>query len=104
MRLRDVVFAVFGAMLASSQAVAGTYSSSQFSKVIVAEVVPNHDEFQLYFTVRSGTFWGDEMDGVAPSDGVYYQYLGTVEISIGDSEKYSMQEKVYSFLSGPAFA
>ncbi len=87
MRLRDAVFAVFGAMLASSQAVAGTYSSSHFSNVVAAEVVPNQGDFQLYFTIRAGTFWGDQMDGMAPSDGVYYQYLGTVEISIGDASK-----------------
>src|SRR5438067_2264383 len=87
MRLRDAVFAVFGAMLASSQAVAGTYSSSHFSNVVAAEVVPNQGDFQLYFTIRAGTFWGEEMDGVAPSNGVYYQYLGTVEMSRGDASK-----------------
>jgi mannose-6-phosphate isomerase-like protein (cupin superfamily) len=87
MRLRDGIFALFGAMLASSQAVAGTYSSSQFSKVISTEIVPNHNDLQLYFSVRSGTFWNAETDGVAPGDGVYYQYFGTVEISVGDARR-----------------
>jgi mannose-6-phosphate isomerase-like protein (cupin superfamily) len=87
MRLRDTAFAVIGVMLAASQAIAGTYSSSQFAKVVAAAVVLNLDEYQLYFTVRAGTFWGNEMDGTAPSDGVYYQYTGTVEMLIGDARK-----------------
>src|ERR1051325_11977151 len=87
MRLRHTVFAVFGAMLASSQAVAGTYSSSQCSKAIADEVVPNRDDLQLYFSVRAGTVLGSEIDEVAPSDGVYYQYFGTVEVLVGDAER-----------------
>jgi mannose-6-phosphate isomerase-like protein (cupin superfamily) len=87
MRLRDATFALFGAMLASSQAVAGTYSSSPFSKIIAAEIVPNHDDFQLYFSVRAGTFWNTEIDEVATADGVYYQYFGTAEILIEDTRK-----------------
>jgi mannose-6-phosphate isomerase-like protein (cupin superfamily) len=87
MRLRDATFALFGAMLASSQAVAGTYSSSQFSKIIAAETIPNHDDFQLYFSVIAGTFWSTEVDEVAKADGIYYQYFGTVEILVGDARK-----------------
>jgi mannose-6-phosphate isomerase-like protein (cupin superfamily) len=87
MRLRDATFALFGALLASSQAVAGTYSSSQFSKIIASEIVPNHEEFQLYLSVRAGTFWNTEIDEVATADGVYYQYFGTVEILIEDARK-----------------
>jgi hypothetical protein len=74
-------------MLASSQAIAGTYSSSQFSKIIAADTVPNHDDLQLYFSVRAGTFWSTEIDEVATADGVYYQYFGTVEILVGDAKK-----------------
>jgi len=95
MRLRDAIFAVFGAMLASSQAVAGTYSASPFSNVIAADIVPNQDDLQLIFSVRAGTFWGDEMDAVAPSDGVYYQYLGTVEILVGDAKKNTLCRRGY---------
>jgi mannose-6-phosphate isomerase-like protein (cupin superfamily) len=87
MRLRDATFALFGAMLASSQAIAGTYSSSQFSKIIAADIVPNHDDLQLYFSVRAGTFWSTEIDEVATADGVYYQYFGTAEILVGDARK-----------------
>src|ERR1051326_7211219 len=86
MRLRHAVIAL-AAMLASSEAVAETYSSSTFSKVIANEVVPSRDDFQLYFSVRAGTFWGSEIDEVAPSDGVYYQYFGTVEILVGDAQR-----------------
>lgn len=87
MRPRDAIFALFGVILASSQAIAGTYSSSQFSKIIAAANVPNHDDFQLYFSVRAGTFWNTEINEVVTADGVYYQYLGTAEILVGDTRK-----------------
>jgi hypothetical protein len=53
MRQWRAVLAAFVATLASSQAIAGTYSSSQFSKVIAHEVLPNYDDFQLYFSIRA---------------------------------------------------
>jgi mannose-6-phosphate isomerase-like protein (cupin superfamily) len=88
MRLKDATVALFGATLAlSSQAISGTYSSSQFSKVIATETVPNQEPLQLYFSVRAGTFWSEEIEEVAPGDGIYYQYFGSVEILLGDARK-----------------
>src|ERR1700758_5207509 len=83
MRVAPIVLAIFGAMLASSEAVAATYSSSHFSKIIATATVPNRDNPQLYFSIRAGTLWSSETDQITPSDGIYYQYSGTVEITIG---------------------
>lgn len=88
MRPGNAIVTLFGAMLAlSSQAISGTYSSSQFSKVIATETVLNQEQFQLYFSVRAGTFRNEEIEEVAPGDGVYYQYFGSVEILLGDARK-----------------
>jgi mannose-6-phosphate isomerase-like protein (cupin superfamily) len=83
MRVAPIILAIFGAMLASSEAVAATYSSSHFSKIIATATVPNRDNPQLYFSIRAGTLWSSETDQITPSDGIYYQYSGTVEITIG---------------------
>jgi hypothetical protein len=83
MRVAPIVLSIFGAMLASSEAVAATYSSSHFSKIIATATVPDRDNPQLYFSVRAGTLRSGEMDQITPSDGIYYQYSGTVEIKIG---------------------
>jgi mannose-6-phosphate isomerase-like protein (cupin superfamily) len=83
MRLAPMAFAIFGAMLGSSEAVAVTYSSSPFSKIIATARLPAHDNPQVYFSVRVGTMWSDESDLTAASDGIYYQYSGTVKIEAG---------------------
>jgi mannose-6-phosphate isomerase-like protein (cupin superfamily) len=83
MRVAPIVLAIFGAMLACSEAVAVTYSSSHFSKIIATASVPNRDNLQLYFGIRAGTVWSGEMDQITPSDGIYYQYSGTVDMKIG---------------------
>jgi hypothetical protein len=75
MRVAPIVLAIFGAMLASSEAVAvaATYSSSHLSKIIATATVPNRDNPQRYFSVRAGTLWSSETDQITPSDGIYYQ-------------------------------
>jgi|SRR5690348_722151 hypothetical protein len=57
------------------------------AKIIAAKIVPNHDDLQLYFSVRAGTFWSAEIDEMVTADGVYYQYFGTAEILVGDARK-----------------
>jgi mannose-6-phosphate isomerase-like protein (cupin superfamily) len=85
MRVAPVVLATFGAMLATSQAVALTYSSSHLSKIIAAETMPDRGNLQLYFSVRAGTLQAGKVELTTPSDGVYYQNSGTVELKIGIS-------------------
>jgi mannose-6-phosphate isomerase-like protein (cupin superfamily) len=70
-------------MLGSSEAVAVTYSSSHFSKIIATAKVPDHVNPQVYFSVRAGAVWSGGVDLTTVSDGFYYQYSGTVEMKIG---------------------
>jgi hypothetical protein len=77
MRVVVVSLAIFGALLGASEAVAVTYSSSHFSRVISTARLPDRDNPQVYFTVRAGTLWSDAADLTADGDGFYYQCSGT---------------------------
>ena len=83
MRVASIALAIFGAMLGSSEAVAVTYSSSPFSKVIATARLPYRDNPEVYFTVRAGALWSGGVDLTTAGDGFYYQYSGTVELKIG---------------------
>jgi mannose-6-phosphate isomerase-like protein (cupin superfamily) len=83
MRLKAIVLAVSAATLPPSTASAiETYSSSQFHQVIAKAVVPDRNSEQLYFGVVAGTFWTPQVERYAASDGVYYQFTGTVELGL----------------------
>jgi len=49
MRVASIALAIFGA----SEAVAVTYSSSPFSKIIATAKLPYRDNLEVYFTVRA---------------------------------------------------
>jgi mannose-6-phosphate isomerase-like protein (cupin superfamily) len=83
MRVASIALAIFGAMLVSSEAVAVTYSSSPFSKIIATARLPYRDNPEVYFTVRAGALWSGGVDLTTAGDGFYYQYSGTVELKIG---------------------
>lgn len=59
-----------------------TYSSSQFRRVIAKARIPQRDNAPLYFSVRGGTFWTDQVSTAAPGDGVYYQFSGSVDLRL----------------------
>jgi mannose-6-phosphate isomerase-like protein (cupin superfamily) len=83
MRLGAVTLAILGVLLASTGASAiETYSSSQFHQIIAKAVVPDRNNEQLYFSVVAGTFWANEVQRYAPSDGVYYQFTGTAQLRL----------------------
>jgi hypothetical protein len=73
MRVVPVSLAIFGALLGFSQAVAATYSSSSFNRVISTARLPGRDNSQVYFSVRAGTLWSGAVDLTTDGDGVYYQ-------------------------------
>jgi hypothetical protein len=84
MRLTPIVLAIFGAMIGSSAAIAVTYSSSPFSKIIATARLPDGDNPEVYFGVRVGTLWSREAaDLIIAIDGFYYQYSRTVEMKVG---------------------
>lgn len=87
MRLRYAFFGFFGAILSSSQPIAGTYSASQFSKTIAATEIAPRDDLQAFFVVRAGTFWNNGIEEITKSDGIYYQYFGTVEVLVGNVKR-----------------
>jgi hypothetical protein len=83
MRLGVVPLAVFTALAVPSAALAvETYSSSQFRQVIAKAVVPDRNNEQLYFSVVAGTFWTPEVKRWAAGDGIYYQFTGSVELTL----------------------
>src|SRR5580658_3146777 len=91
MRLGPITLAILGVLLASTGASAiETYSSSQFHQVIAKALVPDRNNEQLYFSVVAGTFWMPEVEQYASSDGVYYQFTGTVELGL-DGKKTVLQ-------------
>jgi hypothetical protein len=77
MHIVPVSLAIFGVLLGSSEAVAITYSSSDFSRVISTARLRGGDYPQLYFSVRAGTLWSGTVDLTNEDDGVYYQCSGT---------------------------
>jgi hypothetical protein len=83
MRVAPIALAIIWAMLGSSEAVAVTYSSSPFSKIIATARLPYRDNPEVYFTVRAGALWSGGVDLTTAGDGFYYQYSGTVELKIG---------------------
>ena len=83
MRLGIIALAITVAALAPSRASAiETYSSSQLNQLIAKAVVPDRNNEQLYFSVVAGTFWTNEVQKWVPSDGIYYQFTGTVELGL----------------------
>jgi mannose-6-phosphate isomerase-like protein (cupin superfamily) len=84
MRLGVAALAVFAVLVPPSAASAvETYSSSQFRQVIARAVVPDRNNEQLYFSVVAGTFWTPEVKRWVASDGIYYQFTGSVELALG---------------------
>jgi mannose-6-phosphate isomerase-like protein (cupin superfamily) len=81
MRLTAIVLVVYGTALASSEAVAVTYSSSPLAKIIATKTLP--ELRNSHFRIISNTFSSGEIDEISPSDGIYYQYSGKVEMNIG---------------------
>jgi mannose-6-phosphate isomerase-like protein (cupin superfamily) len=83
MRLQAITLAILGVLFAPTSASAiETYSSSQFHQVIAKALVPDRNNEQLYFSVVAGTFWTPEVERYAASDGVYYQFTGSVELDL----------------------
>jgi mannose-6-phosphate isomerase-like protein (cupin superfamily) len=84
MRLKAIVLAIVAATaLAPTGASAiETYSSSQLHQLLAKAVVPDRNNEQLYFSVVAGTFWTNEVQRWAASDGIYYQFTGTVELGL----------------------
>jgi mannose-6-phosphate isomerase-like protein (cupin superfamily) len=84
MRLKAIVLAIVAAAaLAPSGALAiETYSSSRFHQLFAKAVVPDRNNEQLYFSVVAGTFWTNEAQRWAASDGIYYQFTGTVALGL----------------------
>jgi len=81
--MRLTKFALLAALLAPLPATAvETYSSSPFGQVIARATVPDRNDEQLYLTVVAGTFWATEAHKSTLSDEVYYQYSGTVDITL----------------------
>jgi len=79
--MRLGVLAILSVLLAPTDASAiETYSSSQFHQLIAKAVVPDRNNEQLYFSVVAGTSWTPEVQRYATSDGIYYQFTGTVEL------------------------
>jgi mannose-6-phosphate isomerase-like protein (cupin superfamily) len=82
MRLGVIALAIFAATLVSSQASEiDTHSSSQLSKVIAKDIVRDPNNEPLYFSVRAGTIYANEIHQTASGDGIYYQFSGTVDIN-----------------------
>lgn len=82
MRPGAIALAVVPLLLASAEAWAiDTYSTSQFRKIIAQATVPDRNDEQLYFRVLAGTFWTNEIHRRTSSDGVYYQFSGTVYLT-----------------------
>ena len=50
MRVAPVALAIFGTILGSSEAVAATYSSSPFSRIIATATLPYRDDPEVYFS------------------------------------------------------
>src|SRR5271154_1219350 len=83
MRLRAIALAILAALLTPWAALAvETYSSSQFHQLIAKATVPDRNDEQLYFSVVAGTFWANEVQRWAASDGIYYQFTGTTELGL----------------------
>jgi mannose-6-phosphate isomerase-like protein (cupin superfamily) len=83
MRLGAAVLMILGTLLAPLSASAvETYSSSQFHQLIAKAAVPDRNNEQLYFSVVAGTFWTNEVQRRAASDGVYYQFTGATELDL----------------------
>jgi hypothetical protein len=100
MRLAAIVLAIFTAALVSSVASAAeTYSSSRFRKIIAQAVVPDRNNEQLYFSVVAGTFWPNEAHKFVSSDGIYYQFTGTVDLSL-DGMTTTLQSGEGIFIQG----
>jgi hypothetical protein len=84
MRLEAIVFALFGASLASSEAAeTTTYSSSPHQAVIATAVLSDVTSHPIYFTVLAGTFWSGETNRVATGSEIYYEFFGTTELTLG---------------------
>ena len=83
MRFGAVVLATFMVCVGTCPAESvETYSSSQFRRVIAKARIPQRDNTPLYFSVRGGTFWTDQVSTAAPGDGVYYQFSGSVDLRL----------------------
>jgi mannose-6-phosphate isomerase-like protein (cupin superfamily) len=41
----------------------------------------------LYFSVRGGAFWTDQVQGTAPGDGIYYELAGSVDLLLDGKTK-----------------
>src|ERR1700722_296186 len=83
MRLAAIALAILGVVFVPTGASAiETYSSSQFHQLIAKAAVPDRNNEQLYFSVAAGTFWTNEVQRTAASDGIYYQFTGTTELGL----------------------
>jgi mannose-6-phosphate isomerase-like protein (cupin superfamily) len=49
--------------------------------------VPDRNNEQLYFSVVAGTFWTHDLHKLSSSDGVYYQFSGTVYLTADGKTK-----------------
>lgn len=88
MRRGAIALAIACILFGSSEASAvDTYSTSQFRKVIAQATVPDRNNEQLYFSIVAGTFWTNEISKLALSDGVYYQFSGTVYLTTDGKTK-----------------
>lgn len=82
MRPGAVALAIVCILLGSLKASAvETYSTSQFRKIIAQATVPDRNNEQLYFSIVAGTFWTHEVHKLTSSDGVYYQFSGSVYLT-----------------------
>jgi mannose-6-phosphate isomerase-like protein (cupin superfamily) len=78
-----IALAILSLLLAPTGASAiETYSSSTFHQLIAKAIVPDRNNEPLYFSVVAGTFWTPEVQRYAVSDGVYYQFTGTIELAL----------------------
>jgi mannose-6-phosphate isomerase-like protein (cupin superfamily) len=81
MRPRIIALAMLAALVSAKAWAIDTYSTSQFRKIIAQATVPDRNNEQLYFSVLAGTFWTNEIQRRTSSDGVYYQFSGTVYLT-----------------------
>jgi mannose-6-phosphate isomerase-like protein (cupin superfamily) len=83
MRLGAIALAVLSVFLVPMTASAiETHSTSPFHQLIAKAIVPDRNNEQLYFSVVAGTFWTPEVQRYADSDGIYYQFGGTTELTL----------------------
>jgi len=84
---RIIVLAILAALASTDASAVETYSTSQFRKIIAQATVPDRNSEPLYFSVVAGTFWKQQIHRIAPSDGVYYQFIGTVNLTADGQTK-----------------